>query len=127
MTVSCTELCVRTATALRARYTGTPGQRVAYTAGLAVGAALSLCCSQAASPALQMGREESDSWKASLRDSVMRRKAGTVVKSKAALPEDLGFGSRHTHSGSHLLLQFQGSDTLVWLLHTYKQTLMKQK
>lgn len=97
------------------------------TAGLAVGAALSLCCSQAASPALQMGREESDSWKASLRDSVMRRKAGTVVKSKAALPEDLGFGSRHTRSGSHLLLQFQGSDTLVWLLHTYKQTLMKQK
>lgn len=125
MTVSCTELCVRTATAhesyckaLRARYTGTPGQRVAYTAGLAVGAA---------SPALQMGREESDSWKASLRDSVMRRKAGSVVKSKAALPEDLGFGSRHTRSGSHLLLQFQGSDTLVWLLHTYKQTLMKQK
>lgn len=127
MTVSCTELCVRTAPALRARYTGTPGQRVAYTAGLAVGAALSLCCSQAASPALHMGREESDSWKASLRDSVMRRKAGSVVKSKAALPEDLGFGSRHTRSGSHLLLQFQGSDTLVWLLHTYKQTLMKQK
>lgn len=98
--------------------------------GLAVGTALHLWGSQAVSSALQMERGV---WEASLRDSVMHRKAGTGPErspsgeEQGCSPRRPGFGSRYPHSASHLSLQLQGSDTLVRPLHTYKQTLKKQK
>lgn len=103
MTVNHMELCVHRSTAhesyckgLSELDTQAPGAACGIiSTGLTVSTAVSLCGSQAASPALQMERE------GSLRNSIMRRKAGPVVKSMAALPEDQG-SVPGTHTAAHI-------------------------